>query len=334
MDLVTGAIGSIGPKLLELLKDEYNLQKGVKKQVKFLSDELESVHAALCKVAEVPWDQLDEQVKIWARQVREASYDMEDVLDTFLVRVEDHGPAKKGRLKRALKKMGGLFSKGKAHHDIASAIEDIKKQLQEVAERRARYRVDEIVAKPPSTSTIDPRLKDMHNEVSQLIGIEKSNCELESKLLSQDYNDPNGKTKIVSVVGVGGLGKTTLAKSVYDKLKPHFGFGAIVPVERNPDLKKVFRDILIDLDKKEYMKVEYNILDESQLINELRDFLQSKRYFIVIDDVWDITSWKTIKSALDQKNNGSRVIITTLNREVASEEEVYELDPLSSNDSK
>ncbi|CAO2150440.1 unnamed protein product [Urochloa humidicola] len=106
MDLVTGAIGSIGPKLLELLKDEYKLQKGLRKQVKFLSDELESVHAALRKVAEVPWDQLDEQVKIWARHVREASYDMEDVLDTFLVRIEDNGPAKKGRLKRALKKMG------------------------------------------------------------------------------------------------------------------------------------------------------------------------------------------------------------------------------------
>jgi disease resistance protein RPM1 len=113
MVLVTGAIGSIGPRLLELLKDEYKLQRGLQKQVKFLSDELESVHTALLKVAEVPWDQLDEQVKIWARQVRDESYEMEDVLDTFLVRVEDHGPAKKGRLKRALKKMGGLFSKGK-----------------------------------------------------------------------------------------------------------------------------------------------------------------------------------------------------------------------------
>ncbi|CAN6226828.1 unnamed protein product [Urochloa humidicola] len=230
MDLVTGAIGSIGPKLLELLKDEYKLHKGLRKEVKYLSDELESVHAALRKVAEVPWDKLDEQVKIWARQVREASYDMEDILDTFLVRVEDNGPAKKGRLKQALKNMGDLFSKSKARHDIGGAIEDIKKQLQEVAERRARYKVDEIVSKPAATSTVDPRFKAMHNEVAQLIGIDKSSGEMESKLLSQNSNDSNGKTKIVSVVGVGGLGKTTLAKAVYDKLKPHFGFGAFVPV--------------------------------------------------------------------------------------------------------
>ncbi|CAO2150250.1 unnamed protein product [Urochloa humidicola] len=277
MDLVTGAIGSIGPKLLVLLKDEYNLQKGLKKQVKFLSDELESVHAALHKVAEVPWDKLDEEVKIWARQVREASYDMEDVLDTFLVSVEDHSSAKKGMLRRALKKMGDLFSKGKARHDIAGAIEDIKKQLQEVAERRARYKVDEMVSKP-ATSTIDPRLKDIHNEVSLLIGIDKSSGELESKLLSQHGNDSNGMTKIVAVVGVGGLGKTTLAKAVYDKLRSNFDSWAFVPVGRNPNMKKVFRDILIDLDKERYMGVKYNILDERQLINELRDFLHSKRY--------------------------------------------------------
>ncbi|CAO2150439.1 unnamed protein product [Urochloa humidicola] len=277
MDLVTGAIGSIGPKLLELLKDEYKLHKDLRKEVKFVSDELESVHAALRKVAEVPWDKLDEQVKIWARQVRETSYDMEDVLDTFLVHVDDHSPAKKGRLKHALKKMGDLFNKGKARHDIGRAIEDIKKQLQEVAERHARYKIDEIVSKPAATSTIDPRLKDMHNEVTQLIGIDKSIGELELKLMSHDGNDSNGKTKIVSVVGVGGLGKTTLAKAVYDKLKPHFGFGAFVPVGQNPDLKKVLRDILIGLQKKEYMKIEYNILDEWQLINELRDFLQNKR---------------------------------------------------------
>ena len=44
-------------KLLELLKDEYKLQKGVKKQVEILSQELESMHAALHKVAALPWDQ-------------------------------------------------------------------------------------------------------------------------------------------------------------------------------------------------------------------------------------------------------------------------------------
>ncbi|XP_022682627.1 putative disease resistance protein At1g50180 isoform X4 [Setaria italica] len=279
MDLVTGAMGCLAPKLLQLLQDEYNLQKGVRKKVEFLSRELESIHAALRKVAEVPWDQLDEQVKVWARQVREASYDMEDVLDTFHVRVEGDAPADPSRLKRAMKKMRSLFSKGKARHDIASAIEDIKKQLQEVADRRARYKVDEIMAKPVAkTSTIDPRLATMYSEVTKLIGIDKSRGQLIS-MLSPLWNDNefNKKMKVVSVVGVGGLGKTTLAKAVYDELKPQFDCWAFVPVGRNPDLKKVFRDILIDLDKETYMASKFTLLDERQLINELHHYLGTKR---------------------------------------------------------
>jgi disease resistance protein RPM1 len=53
MSVVTGALGSISSKLLQLLHDEYKLQKGVKKQVLWLSNELESVHAFLGKIAYV-----------------------------------------------------------------------------------------------------------------------------------------------------------------------------------------------------------------------------------------------------------------------------------------
>ncbi|CAO2150249.1 unnamed protein product [Urochloa humidicola] len=287
MTLVTGAIGSIGPKLLELLKDEYKLQKGLRKQVKFLSDELESVHAALRKVEEVPWDQLDKQVKIWACHVREASYDMEDVLDTFIVRVEGNESPKEGKLKRALQKMGGLFSKGKARHDIASAIEDIKTQLQEVADRRSRCKVDEIVSKPvEKTSTVDPRLGAMLKEVTQLIGINKSRDDIIS-MLQLDEN----MMKIVSIVGVGGLGKTTLAKASYDKLQLLYECTAFVSVGRNPDFVKVFKDILFYLDETKYKDIHNTGRGVDMLIREQHQFLQNKRYplpsvthwFILID---------------------------------------------------
>ncbi|KAF8738580.1 hypothetical protein HU200_013963 [Digitaria exilis] len=260
MDLVTGALGNLAPKLLQLLGDEYRLHKGLMEKVESLSKELKHVHATLRKVAEVPWDQLDEHVKIWADELREKSYDMEDILDTFLVRVE-----------------GPLFSKAKARHDIAGAIEDIMKQLKEVDERRARYKLDDVVAKAAATSRIDPRLVAMNNEVNKLIGIDKSSGEL-SRMLSPVGNDSNGKIKIVSVVGVGGLGKTTLAQAVYDKLNPNFGCRAFVPVGRDRDVKTVLRDILIDLDNK-YMNVKYNILDERQLIKQLKDFLRSNRLY-------------------------------------------------------
>ncbi|OEL33572.1 hypothetical protein BAE44_0005409, partial [Dichanthelium oligosanthes] len=236
MDLVTGALCKLAPKLLQLIYNEYKLQKGVKKQVQSLSVELESIYASLRKVAEVPWDQLDEQVKLWARDVREASYDMEDVLDTFLVRVDGCEPAKLSKLKRAIKKMTNLFSKSKTRHDIAVAIEDIKKQLQEAAERRDRCKVDMIVAKPAATSTIDPRLKAMYKEVTQLVGINKPMGDIIDQLSPQGSKVSVDKMKIVSIFGTGGLGKTTLAKAVYDTMKPKFDCQAFVPVGRNPDL--------------------------------------------------------------------------------------------------
>jgi hypothetical protein len=73
-------------------------------------------------VAEVAYNQLDPQVKLWASEAREASYDMEDILDTFLVRVEGcHHPtdADMGKVRRLVKKIGKKMfslSKLKARH--------------------------------------------------------------------------------------------------------------------------------------------------------------------------------------------------------------------------
>ena len=96
---------------------------------------------------------------------------------------------------------------------------------------------------------------------------------------SDDASDM--ELKIVSVVGSGGLGKTTLAKLVYDKLTVDLNIycKAFVPVGRTPDLKKVFRDILLGLDYQQYInKINFMILDERQLIEEIRAFLKEKRY--------------------------------------------------------
>ncbi|KAI4968757.1 hypothetical protein ZWY2020_046087 [Hordeum vulgare] len=312
MDLATGAMGTLLPKLLELLKDEYKLQKGVREGVKSLEKEMRSMHVALRKVAEVPREQLDEHIKLWAGEVRELSFDMEDVVDKFLVHVDEGSEpaANSNKLRRLTKKMAGLFSKGKARHEIADAIKDINKQVQEA----------------------------LYTEVTELVGIDGKRDQALMELLSNKDDVSNKKLKIVSVVGFGGLGKTTLVKTVYDKIKGDFDCRAFVSVGRKADPRKVLMDILLDLDVGGSQLI---LLDETQLVKKLREYLEGKRYLIVIDDIWDAKLWTIINYAFSKDNNAcSRLITTTRIVNVSklccssNNDSVYQMEPLSDDDSK
>jgi disease resistance protein RPM1 len=137
MEFATGALGTLLANLGKLLQDEYNLQKGVKKDIEFIMRDLESMHAALREVGEVPQEQLKKAVKIWARDVRELSYDMEDIVDSFLVRVQGSEPPSKRSTKR-IKRMASFVTKATTYHDICQEIKVIKERVKEVAERRDR----------------------------------------------------------------------------------------------------------------------------------------------------------------------------------------------------
>ncbi|VAH24681.1 unnamed protein product [Triticum turgidum subsp. durum] len=339
MSMATGALGSLLPKLVELLKEEYKLKESVKEGVRSLEKEMESMQVVLRKVDEVPQGQLDEQVKIWAEEVRELSFKMEDIVDKFLVRVDDGSKpgANPKMLKRLTKMMAGLFTKGKARHEIADAIKSINKKVQEVADRRARYNVDNIVASIPTRTPIDPRLGALYKEVTDLVGITGARDQEIMKLLLEGDDMSKKKLKIISVVGFGGMGKTTLVKMVYDKIKGDFDCGAFVPVGQNFDAKKILMDILIDLDLYES---QLTMLDERQLIDKLRKGLEKKRYLIVIDDIWDEKLWEIINLAFYNGNNGSRLITTTRIGSVAkrccssTNDSIYQMKPLSYADSR
>ncbi|EMS53189.1 Disease resistance RPP13-like protein 4 [Triticum urartu] len=330
MEVAMLAIRPLLPKLGSLLAGEFTLEKRVRKGIDTLNRELKLMHAALGKVAKVPPDQLDEGVKIWAGMVRDLAYHMEDIVDTFMVRVYDGSSNPKNRVKKLLKKTGRLFSKGKDHHRISDALKQAVARAEQLAEQRQRYEVE-----TPDTGpgiSIGPRIKAMYTDVTELIGIEEPREELINMLLQGD-DWSNNPLKTVSIVGFGGLGKTTLAKTVYDKIKVKFDCRAFVSVSQNPDIKKILKDILFGLDKDKYAKI-YNVSREaSHLIDELIEFLNDKRYLIIIDDIWDEESWEIIKLSFFKKSLGSRLITTTRNVNVAkacctSTDDIYRMKPL------
>uniref|UniRef100_A0A0E0RC87 NB-ARC domain-containing protein n=1 Tax=Oryza rufipogon TaxID=4529 RepID=A0A0E0RC87_ORYRU len=334
MEIARGAMGSLLSKLGELLKEEYNLQRSVKKDIRFLSRERPMMHAALRMVGEVPLDQLDDLVKIWAREVRELSYDMEDIADTFKVHIEQGSQqADLGCTQGFARKMVNLFKKGRSHRQIVNEIKNIKDRVKEVAERRDRYKVESISASyAQATATIDPRLTALFKKVTELVGINGARDML-IRRLSKGAGAFDEKLKVVSVIGVGGLGNTTIAKAVYDILVHggQFDCCAFASVGQNPDMKRFFKDILLQLDKHKYMHITaVTLMDDRQLINELLEFLDKKRYLIVIDDIWETSTWDLIKNALPDSNCESRIITTTRISKVAEQVgDIYNIQPLS-----
>ncbi|KAL6842875.1 hypothetical protein ACP4OV_027188 [Aristida adscensionis] len=333
MEVVTGAMCTLLPKLGGLLVEEYNLQKGVRDDIAFLVAELESMQAALVKISEAPIDKPpDIQVKLWAKDVRELSYDIEDRVDTFMVRVDDgQEPKKLHGLRGFIERSNNLLTKAKIRHDIGTDVKDIRSRIRQVSERRDRYRVDNVGAKPTCQSIDSLRLSALYRKASELIGTEEKSNYLINRLMDGCDASDQQRLKIVSIVGFGGLGKTTLAKLVYEKLKVQFDCWAFVSVSLNPDMVNLFKNLLHQLGN--YKNVA--AYDEAQLIDEIREFLRHKRYFIVIDDIWSTSVWKTIQYALIDNERGSRIITTTRILDVAKcAGGVYELQRLSPDESR
>jgi disease resistance protein RPM1 len=283
MEVAMGAMSALLPKLGELLSEEYNLQKSAKKDLRYLQRELQSMNAALSAVAEVPRDKLAVQNRIWASDVRELSHDIEDIVESFLVSVEVEGasmpPADAGGFKLLKAKVTKLFKIAKARREIATAVKDIKDQVTEVANRDERYRGRGGGVIPPaatSRTTIDPLLSVLY-ENQKIVGMDEPRDKIIEMLRGRDYVSKK-QPKILSIVGFGGLGKTTLAKAVYDELHKEFDCAAFVAVSRNPDVKKVFKEILFGVDKDKYNSLNLSDLGERELIDHLRESLGTKRY--------------------------------------------------------
>ncbi|CAO2149251.1 unnamed protein product [Urochloa humidicola] len=329
MEFASAALRTLIPKLLQLLKEEYNLQKGVRKDIEFLSNELERSQAALREVSQVPFEQLGEMVKLWARDVRDVSYDMEDIIDTFIVRVQGAGPLDKRGAKKFIKKMFSKLSKAMTRHDIGQEIKIIRERVREVAERRDRYKLDAPTKKIP----VDPRIIALYTKVTELVGVDDAKEEVVTRLTK---GDDDQQKRIVSIAGFGGIGKTTLAKVVYDEIKGQFGCTAFVSVSRNHDIKKLLKQMLYAFDKEKFKDdIHSTVLDETHLIGLVCEFLQNKRYLIVIDDIWDMEPWKIIECALIENSMGSRIITTTRIIDVAKQiGGYYRLKPLSDESSE
>lgn len=327
----TGVMSSLLAKLAELLGEDYKMQRGMRREIAFLKDELGSMNALLERLAGS--EALDPQTKEWRDQMREMSYDIEDCVDGYMRQLQ-HEPQRNsgitGFFLGYVQKVKDLVTR----HEIAEQIQELKARIVEAGHRRKRYKIDDTAnSGAANVIPVDRRLPAFYAELGSLVGSDVPRDEI-IKLL----DDGALAVKVVSIVGCGGLGKTTVVNQVYINIAEKFDCQASVSLSQNPDMVNILRSILSQVKKDECGST--SSCDKELLINELRDFLKDKRYFIVIDDIWSTQAWKTIKFALVENTCGSRVIVTTRIGTIAKScsspfhHLVYELRMLGEDDSK
>ncbi|XP_056694472.1 putative disease resistance protein RGA4 isoform X2 [Spinacia oleracea] len=142
---------------------------------------------------------------------------------------------------------------------------------------------------------------------------------------------------VVTIVGIGGLGKTTLAQLVYndERIKEEFPFKMWVCVSDDFNIKIVLRQIL---NSATIHKAHHGDIDMDNLQKDLRQALDRKKYLLVLDDVWNENSekWQKLETLLIGGGRGSKILVTTRSKNVASvvgSYRTHELKGLSNEDS-
>lgn len=139
-----------------------------------------------------------------------------------------------------------------------------------------------------------------------MVGNSNALGEIKVKLTSQSIEE----RAVVSIVGMRGIGKTTLAKKIYEDkdIKTHFDIRAWVTVSQSYSLNDMLQRLL----RSNQARVPTEEQTESfELKDKVRKKLLGRRYLIVIDDIWSTEAWDDLLICFPEKRNGSRVLLTT-----------------------
>ncbi|WVZ54550.1 hypothetical protein U9M48_005331 [Paspalum notatum var. saurae] len=306
----TGLMNSVLEKLANLMADESTKHVGVHKQLRFLHDELSAMRGALEDVADMEQEgaSADNGTKAWRNQVTELAYDTEDCIDDFRHRVEGPHHGQQGFVHRAARLLETLM----ARYQVSRKITELRSRAQEASDRRTRYKLDECASRSAYVP-VDPRIAALYAGTSSLVGIDAPKEEM-IKLLTEVDAGSLQKLRVVSIVGFGGLGKTTLANEVYRSLGDQgFACKAIISVSQRPDMMTLLESLFSKVSGRR----ADHAYDVQGLIDSLREYLHGKRYLLMVDDLWDASVWEIIKCAFPETHCGSRVLTTTRIESVA-----------------
>ncbi|XP_042006864.1 putative late blight resistance protein homolog R1A-3 [Salvia splendens] len=285
------AIASFRQTLEELLDSAQFPPHVPKPQIESLREKVSSLQSSLDKIPFVPKLKRD-KMKDLQNSIREAIYAAQDEVEYW---IKDDSPHKSDE--KTMKKLE----------------EGIK-----LVEADALVLEEEIRNDPTAQNLFSDNPEQVSFNFSgkdKIVGQEK-----DFKLITEWLDSDDKSRLVIPITGLPGIGKTTLARSIYDnkEVRKQFNIRAWVTVSQDVNYQEVFTKILNTMESKNYQAGHYATQgDEQTLLQRLHQELYNLKFLIVVDDVWDLAAWDRIALALPDKENGSRILLTTRVREVA-----------------
>ncbi|XP_031257647.1 putative disease resistance RPP13-like protein 1 [Pistacia vera] len=319
------------PELLQFAS-----QEGVRSKLKKWEKKLKFIDALLMDAEEKQLT--DRAVKMWLDELQDLAYDVEDILDEFAtealrrkVMSEHHASSSKERSFISACFTGLTTSAVKFTINMRSKIGDITSRLEELYSQRTELGLEKISGGTSTTAWNRPSSTSVQIEPA-IFGRKEDKAKILQMVLSGGSSETN--FCVIPIVGMGGIGKTTLAREVYndDKLIEVFNPRAWTCVSDDFDVLRISKAILESMTSS---SCSLQNLNEVQV--QLKNKVTGKKFFLVLDDVWsrDYGLWETLKSPFMAGEPGSRIIVTTRSVDVAltmGQSEYYKLKLLSNDD--
>ncbi|KAM5581087.1 hypothetical protein ABKV19_010353 [Rosa sericea] len=296
----------------------------------------------------------DPRVEDWLEKLKDVTYEMDDVLDEWntviLRRQVEEKQEKEGENALVTKKkvcfpMSSVcFCFGQANkvihrHNIARRIEELNEKLTLIAAEREMYGFHQSTKGGPDDQQLIQRQKTSSLvDISMIFGREEEKDMLLSKLL-RESSPEGGRFLVIPIVGMGGMGKTTLAQLAYndENVTAHFDKKVWVCVSSPFDEIKIAKAVIESLDENETKKSSNEL---ETLLLCIRSHVKDKKFFLVLDDVWteNPKEWENLKLPVIMQScaEGSTILVTTRKQAVAemmgATSSIIHLDKLSDRD--